>query len=81
MSYEIETNVPLPSGRLVVKYPFATMEFGDSFLIPCDEASMKNVQAAVLVASSAFRKKNPDLADWKFWTRRVTDGVRVWRAK
>lgn len=53
------------------KYPFPSMEVGDSFFVPGDQAS----------------KARPAAHTWgrvhgrKFMTRKEGDGVRIWRIK
>jgi hypothetical protein len=84
MSFEIETNIPLPRRKenpSAAQYPFHAMSVGHSFLVPCADADVKKFQARLCQGACVFRKKNPALKDWKFWTRPETGGVRIWRAK
>lgn len=68
---EIEKGVPLPSderGR-AAKYPWAEMEIGDSFFLK--DGSSSSISGA---ASNAGKRLG-----FKFSTREMDDGVRVWR--
>lgn len=73
-AFKIDKSVPIPAKRKGrSKYPFATMEVGDSFLV--DAASrIKTVSALAVYKKKAHPKQ-------KFTVRRVEDGVRVWRIK
>jgi hypothetical protein len=72
--YEIEKNVPLVGkgiGRNA-KYPLASMEIGDSFVVPLKYPEQRN---ALNSAVSIFAKRHGR----KFATRRIDNSVRVWR--
>lgn len=72
--YEIEKNVPLlekAAGRKA-KYPLASMEVGDSFVVPLKYPKQRSPVHSV---ASIFGKKHGR----KFTTRRIDNGVRVWR--
>lgn len=73
MSYEIEKGVPVPeqTGRgRSLKYPFPDMEIGDSILT--------ETRSAFHAASNwASRQKN----GWKFISKKVEGGFRIWRTK
>jgi hypothetical protein len=62
---KIEKNIPLP-----IKYPFAQMEVGDSFLLP---EGMKRNAASV----AAMRYGNP--LGRRFTIRKTPEGFRCWR--
>ena len=72
-----EENIPIPpvgvSGGRQAKYPFKEMEVGaiKRFVAGVDE--VKRIQRA----AAAFARRN----NVKLITRRLTDGVRVWRAE
>jgi hypothetical protein len=71
----IDKNVPLPpdlnAKRISCnKFPFSTMEAGDSFLVT-DEYEKK----CITVKACVYGKKHGK----RFCTRKVPDGVRVWR--
>lgn len=68
MDYQIEKGIPIPDG-INSLYPFRQMEVGDSFLIRGKTAS----QVAGAVNSAKIR------TGWKFKTRTIPEGVRVWR--
>lgn len=77
--FEVQSNVPVVAsarGRKPTPFPLAQMDVGDSFLIPCDSQSKKELDSwrrKLLVA----RKRMG--ADWQFKTAIVADGLRVWR--
>jgi len=72
MPYEIESGIPVPTqgpgGH--VKYPFRTMEIGDSFLVS-DTKDPK-----VRFAASYFSARN---REYRFIVRKQEGGFRVWR--
>lgn len=81
MTFRIEKDVPMPdkvAGKGArSKYPFAQMKIGDSFLVPCTNGRINNVQVAVVGAAANYRKKAKVTA--KFSSSRQPDGVRIWR--
>lgn len=68
MTIEIDKHVPIPPSG---KYPFDELEIGDSFLVP--NANSHNIAAA----SYAGARRT----GYKFRTKTVDGGVRVWRIK
>jgi hypothetical protein len=42
--FKIEKGIPLPES----KYPFAEMEVGDSFFVPCESKEARRVQAIII---------------------------------
>lgn len=79
---KIEQNIPLPAARRTPagynsKYPFAKLTPGDSFLIPLPadpkKARAKRVTISGLMLYHA-RKRGA-----KYASRRLADGLRVWR--
>lgn len=77
--YKIDKNIPLNSahGR---KYPFDNMEVDDSFLVEFSNQTPKQktlVQNRICSAISYYNKKTKT----KFTTRRIKEGIRVWRIK
>ena len=76
MAFEIEKGIPLakvasPSSPRASKYPWADMEVGDSFLVP--GTSVSRLSPSVCSASRRV--------GFKFKTRTVEGGVRVWRVE
>lgn len=70
--YLIERGVPLPPGASTgPTYPWDKMAVGDSFFVPGKK--QENMSS---VASSAAKRRG-----WKFATRTVPGGVRVWRVR
>jgi hypothetical protein len=72
-TFKIEKTVPIPktSGKGGGIYPFATMEVGDSFLIPDGSKNINSVRSAVTQAARRNGRK--------FTTRLTDSGLRVWR--
>ena len=71
----VEKGVPLPPekrGR-PTRYPWDEMNVGDSFLYSKRHAMSRHASSA---ASSAGRSRG-----WTFTTRKVPEGVRIWRIK
>ena len=71
MAYEIEKNIPIAAGyqKADRKYPFKSMEIGDSFAVVGEE------KHTVRAAAYAYGKSR----NMKFRTRRDGDKMRVWR--
>jgi hypothetical protein len=67
--FVVEKNIPLPSRKGNAKYPWATMEVGDSFLCPTKPANAHSL------ANSASKNGK------KFTARTTADGCRVWRVE
>lgn len=75
MTYEIEKNVPVPTVK--AKYPFASMDPDDSFLVPLSNGEdVAKVEKRMRGACTWAQKKFPGK---KFIARRDSSGVRVWR--
>ena len=79
---KIDRNIPLPAARHIPpgyssKYPFAKLTPGDSFLVPLPadpkKARAKRVSISGLMLYHA-RKRGA-----KYASRRLADGLRVWR--
>lgn len=78
---KIEKGIEMP--RINSKnsyYPYEKMEVGDSFYIEVKEGeNMWNVQSRLLTSSKSFILKNN--LQWKFTTRKMDKGFRIWRIK
>lgn len=76
---KIESGIPMPAHsalrRKVRKYPFADMKVGDSFLL--EDRVKRNT--ALSAAYKWLEAGNG--AGWKFATRQVSNGFRLWRVK
>lgn len=73
MTYVIDRGVPLPPSHSIgAKYPFASMQVGDSFLVPMGPD--KNFPTERRAASMYAARNNIKLV-----CRKVKDGLRVWR--
>lgn len=70
-----ETDIPIPpivtTGGRAPKYPFREMEAGDIKRFVADIEEIKRIQRA----AAAYSRRNKV----KLITRRLPDGVRVWR--
>ena len=85
--YKVEKNIPMPNptrnGLAFYKYPFFTMNVGESFAVPVDPTTTLNyirVAGRVRVAIHAQRKR-PNNNGMKFCYRtdKVNRVIRVWR--
>ena len=85
--YKVEKNIPMPNatrnGVPYYKYPFFTMNVGDSFAVPVDPTTTLNylrVRSRVSAAISQLRKRK-DNDGRTFATRmdKVNRVIRVWR--
>lgn len=85
--YQIEKNVPIPPRKHGdPRYPFATMEVGDSFLIPWPKSGVKPHQRGVMgsnaygaLASAKRLGRVPQ--SFTILSRTEPDGLRIWRTK
>jgi hypothetical protein len=71
MTFEIEKGVPVSPRVRTHKYPFASMEIGDSFY------SEGKTTAALLQAARHVRRHK----GFEFKARQEGDGARIWRVK
>lgn len=69
-TFEIEKNIPLP--EIGSKYPYKTMEVGDSFLITNPSINNRGYPISYLP------RKNSGITG-KFAQRTTPEGIRVWR--
>tara|TARA_R110000803_G_C11815607_1_gene301277 strand:+ start:343 stop:609 length:267 start_codon:yes stop_codon:yes gene_type:complete len=85
--YKVEKNIAMPNpvrnGVPYYKYPFYTMNVGDSFAVPVDPTTTLNylrVRSRVSAAISQLRKRK-DNDGRTFATRmdKVNRVIRVWR--
>ena len=85
--YKVEKNIAMPNpvrnGVPYYKYPFYTMNVGDSFAVPVDPTTTLNylkVRARVSAAVSQLRKrKDNDGRTFSIRTDKVNRIIRVWR--
>ncbi len=68
--FKAEAGIPIPREYPQTKYPFRTMNVGESFLVP------KEKQNSASIAASLESKRSPGK---KFTRRKTDDGVRFWR--
>jgi len=66
----VEKGIPLPTGARAAKYPFASMEVGDSFVVAGSSKQLARSHAL------NYKKLNPG---WNYRTRTTSDGMRIWR--
>lgn len=85
--YVIEKNIPMPNptrnGIPSYKYPFFTMNVGESFAVPVDPTTTLNylrVANRVQVAITAqHKRKGNDGRKFSYRTDKVNRVIRVWR--
>jgi hypothetical protein len=78
--FEIETGVeiaPKNTPERKTKYPFASMQKGDSFVCHLDGEEWRVVENRVRSAAANWGSRR----GVKFVTRKVPQGIRVWRVK
>jgi len=76
--YKIDKNVPIPIGpKAIRRYPLREMEIGDSFFVPDED--MPRGKNVIHSAISVYAARSKD--GWKFKSRSVDGGVRVWRVE
>lgn len=74
MKIKVERGVPAPTRSTArAKYPFASMEVGDSFFIKSERPTHE--RGRVSAAACAYAKKH----EVKFSTKVFDTGVRTWR--
>ena len=72
--YTIEKGVPVPKRKTRAnKYPFESMQVGDSFFAPVSWQALYN--------NSNYFRKTRNLTDWKFKAAYEMGGARIWRVK
>jgi len=72
-TYMIEQNVPVPPAKNL-RYPFRHLKVGDSVLYPCLDPIVKT-----LALKAAFRCA--EYHGWRIVSRRLAEGVRIWRTE
>ena len=87
--YPIDKNIPMPELRPIqnyagglgihCKYPWANMEIGDSFFVPCKPEEKTSTVGVLGSSNLGWRKRNN--MDIYFTVRREATGVRVWRIR
>lgn len=70
MKFEIEKGVPAPDKS---KYPFKSMEIGDSFYV-------ERISTSSLYQSAMSWRRRAGLR-WVFATKDELNGARIWRIK
>lgn len=78
---KIDKKVPIPEHRVRSnkKYPFESMEVGNSFFIECPLAETYRTTANILSCFRNFKSYHPDKISWRITTRKVEGGIRCWR--
>ena len=74
--YKIEKNIPIPITNCRNKYPFNEMNIKDSFLVE-DLLKAKSIRS--IINNLHSKNKKQGRSSPKFITRKVSDGLRVWR--
>lgn len=70
----IEKDIPIPSIRRG-KYPFAQMQAGDSFFLPCANSEEQSISIDRVKASCYLRLKH---YGERYHAKKINGGVRVW---
>lgn len=73
---KLEKGIPKPEKDPGGRWPFSKMDIGDSFAVPTEYAVP--VRNALSSYTSYWRKQGKN---YKFSTRNVDGGLRVWRDK
>jgi hypothetical protein len=76
--FRVERDVPPPrkAARSPVRYPWPDMKHGDSFVVPVNGQSSRDVQNRVGTAGKSWLAVNKP--GWKVTTRKEGKAVRVW---
>lgn len=69
MSFAIDSHIPVPTQQSSCKYPYGSLEVGQSFLAADGNAS------SIRSGASQFGKRN----NKKFRVSKTREGIRVWR--
>lgn len=77
----IDSCHPVPSVRRgkTMKYPFETMQPGQSFAIEIGNATLQQVRNRLQNSLSSLRRRRP--VEGQFITKKVGDELRCWRIK
>lgn len=79
-TFAVEKGVPIPEPKHA--YPFAEMEVGDSFFVPCaSKCDRQQLQTNVASRAASFRAKQCPRGREYFSTRVVEGGLRCWRVQ
>ena len=76
----VDKDIPIPPSRQHLdksKYPWATMNVGDSFLFSINTDRLTQQKGNTAARSYVRFKK----LDWKFETRKTESGIRIWRVR
>ncbi len=75
--YRIEKGVPL--SYTYAKYPFGSMDIGDSFLVKTkDKKAARLLIVSVINSAKSFCKRRE--LNWKFRAKTIDDrNIRIWR--
>jgi len=85
--YKVEKNVPMPNptrnGLAYYKYPFFTMNVGESFAVPVDPTTTLNYirvagRVKMAIRQQRERKANGE-RNFAYRTDKVNRVIRVWR--
>ena len=82
MTYAIDKNLPMPKKIFLesesAKYPFASMEVGDSFFVP-HKPDIDARKALTHMTSAQYSWRKTRGSNFKFRCRTVEGGLRCWR--
>lgn len=78
--YQIEKDIPIPLKKPYrSNYPLDKMEINDSFFVKGDAKKINHVRTNITTFYNRTIKEGKVCP--KFMTRRIDDGLRVWRVK
>lgn len=79
--YAVEKGVPLPPkgiSKKSSKYPYYTMEVGDSFVVEVEERN--SIKTSISYFNTVMSKKGlPNRYDWRDVRENGVEYVRIWR--
>ena len=82
--FEVEKGIPYTKekdctkvdNRTVCKYPWGSMEVGDSFYV---DGHSQGKQCSIISSASKWASRNNK--NWKYSSRKQGDGIRIYRVK
>jgi hypothetical protein len=75
---DIEKNIPISTYKSThIKYPFNSMDVGDSFLAPFE--GIKFLRSSIILCKKYYNSRNKKSI--KICTKKTDKGIRVWRTE
>lgn len=69
--FHVDKGLPIPHAATRQRYPWKEMDIGDSFFVA--DGNQKSIACAAYQATARL--------GWRFITRTVDGGIRVWRTQ